>query len=374
MKVDKTVARITAHLHRHLSPAVLAALKAAGVADLCLYSARSLVLEGQRGLWALLPGRDLAQDPVDTLFFLAPVAQGEVLAALVANAAGLQFPGRGSVLVEEVDLREAHALCLENSPDPAPLPPCAGHLHALGGICAIVQRGQGDAVARVLLDAGVCVPTIHFGTGTGIRDKMGLLRITIPAEKEIIHAYASNHEIDGLLEQMIETGRLDRPGSGFIYTFGVKKGLVNIRVRRGERRRAASIEQIVTAIDRLQGGTEWRHRRSIAQTRTPLKKRYIQHLADLVLLCDGGTGPELVQAAMAAGAGGATLAAVKHIRPPDSPLNAISPARDACSLVVPRDSVEAIIGALGAAGAFTDRCHGQVHVKPTFKAFTYTHG
>ena len=84
--------------------------------------------------------------------------------------------------------------------------------------------------------------------------------------------------------------------------------------------------------------------------------------------------PEIGQrrTAMAAGAGGATLFNLNHIRPTDSPLKQISPLRDACSIGIPEGTEETIVNALRAAGAFTDHCHGQVHARRTFKAFTYT--
>ncbi len=371
MKIEKTVSRITAYLHSNISKDVLTALKEVGVQDLHLFSARSLVLKAKKGLLSILPGRDLTQDPLDTLFFLVKPEMEDLLVRLIIEKGHLDFPGRGSVLVEDVVMLDSHELCKENEIQPFDIKPLSVHLYSCTGICCIVKRGQGDSVARIVLDKGTCVPSIHFGTGTGVRDKMGLLRITIPPEKEIVHVFTTPHEADHVMEMMIDAGRLEQPGSGFIYAFAIKKGLVNMRITRGEQSYAASIEQIVTALDHVKGNTEWRHRRTVVEKRSVRKKRYIMKLVELVLLCDGGTGTELVKAAMSAGAGGATISNLKSIRPPNSPLSDISPARDACSMVIPEEAREGVINALKEAGAFTDRCHGQVHLRRTSKTFTY---
>ncbi|ABW68181.1 hypothetical protein [Desulfosudis oleivorans] len=374
MSTGKTVSLVTAHVHKNIAKDVTAGIKDAGVLDFYMYAARSVVIDKKQGVWSMLPGRDLAEDPLETIFFLATHEAGPSLAHRIAELGHLYAPGRGSVLVEAVDLLEGHALCRENEVPGPYVPPPPGHLHTCTGICCIMQRGQGETVARIPLDTGTCVPAIHFGTGMGVRDKMGLLRITIPWEKEIVYTFTTLHEADNIMEMMIEAGRLERPGSGFIYTFPIEKGLVNIRVRRGQQQHAASIEQIVTTLDSIKGGTEWRRRRSLGSRRACREKQYIRNLVDMVLICDGGTGPDLMKAAMAAGAGGATISSVQYVRPADSPLGGIPPVRDACSMVVPESIAGAVYSALEAAGAFTDRCHGRVHVRKTYKAFTYIGG
>lgn len=371
MNNRKTYSRITAYLHRNISKEVIDELKALNITDLHMASARSIVIEEKKGLFSILHGRDLAQDPLDILFFLIKPELEEPLVGLIIEKGHLYYPGRGSVLVDEVEQIGSHELFGDYAVQPFETNPQPVHLYSCTGICCIIKRGQGDAVARIALDTGMCVPAIHFGTGTGVRDKMGLLRITIPPEKEIIHVFPTIHEADFIMEMMIDAGKLDQPGSGFIYSFPIKKGLVNTRVRRGEQRHAASIEQIVTALDHMKGNTEWRRRRTVVEKRRPLKKKYLRGLVDLVLLCDGGTGTELVKAAMSAGAGGATLSGLQHIRPPDTGLSEISPARDLCSMVIPEETQEAVTKALEASGAFTDRCHGQLHVRRTFRAYTY---
>jgi hypothetical protein len=365
------ICRITAYLHRNLSKEVLDSLKERGVRDLYLRSARSLVIEVKKGLLSILPRRDLASDPLDIIFFLVKPEMADPLASLIIEKGHLYFPGRGSVVVEEVTLLGHHEFYDVKDIQPFHINTPPVHLHSCTAICCIVQRGRGNVVARIALDTGTCVPAIYFGTGTGVRNKMGLIRITIPAEKEIVHVFATPHESEIIMEMMIDAGRLDQPGSGFIYSYPVKKGLLNMRVARGERHHAASIEQIVTTLDHIKGSTEWRYRRNIVEKKSARRKSYISNLVDLVILCDGGTGISLVQAAMSAGAGGSTIAGLKLIYSGESLPDEIPPISDECSITIPEELVETVMEALEKAGAYTDRYHGQVHQRKTYTAFTY---
>jgi len=369
MEFKKRVSRITAFVNRSVSRDILDSLKEVGVIDLHLAAARSPVIEERKGIFALLPGRDLVDDPLDIISFLVDQKTGDHVLSLIIEKGQLNLPGRGSVYSEEINLVIAHELCQENKP--APFATEKTPSQKLTGICCIVQRGQGDSVARVVLDAGICVPSLHFGVGTGVRDKIGLLRITIPAEKEVINIATSPYDAEVIMEMMIEVGKLDQPGKGFIYLYPLKKGIINMKVTRGEQRHVASIEQIVAAIDHIKGGIEWRRRSGTVEKKGVKRRAYLTGLADLTLLCDEGTGTDLVSVAMSAGAAGATIARLKHVRPPDSPLSEVSPAREACSMIVSDNQVDGILKALKEAGAFTDSCHGQVQLRRVPKAFTY---
>ena len=369
MEIKKSVSRITAYVNRNISKDILDSLKEVGVIDLHLAAARSLVIEEREGIFALLPGRDLVDDPLDIISFLVALEAGDSVLNFIFEKGQLNLPGRGSVHSEEIELGMAHELCQENKLEPFATEKAP--FQQLTGICCIVQRGQGDSVARTALDTGVCVPSIHFGVGTGVRDKMGLLRITIPAEKEIINIATSPYDAGVIMEMMIEVSKLDQPGKGIIYLYPLKQGIINMKVTRGEHRHAASIEQIVAAIDHIRGGAEWRRRTGTIDKKGENRIEYLTDLVDLTLLCDDGKSTDLVGVAMSAGAPGATIARLKHVRPQDSPLSEVSPAREACSMIVSNNQVGGILNALEEAGAFTDSCHGQIQLRQVPKAFTY---
>jgi len=367
----KTVCRITAILNRSISREVIAALREAGVIDLNLIPARSPVMEQKRTGWPLFAREHLSEDPVDILFFIIDADMEVPALHLIAEKALLHFPGRGSVFSEEVKLALAHELCGENRLSLSQTDTSAHIAARLAGVFCIVQRGHGDSIARIPLESGVSVPSIHFGIGRGVRDKMGLLRITIPADKEIIYTLASSYDTDLLMERMIEVGRLDQPAKGFIYEVPVKRGVINMKVTRGDQKQAASIEQLVAAVDQLKGGAEWRRRSASLGKKGSKKRNYIHHLVDVALICDGGTGGDLVRTAMSSGAAGATIADLKHIRPADSPLSEIPPVREECTMAVFQDQLPSLLDALEKAGAFTDSCHGQIQLRRITRAFTY---
>lgn len=373
MVFQNKVVKITAVINKVVTPAILDALKAGGLEDINIATGRMMILEEQRGVLAALSSEEaLGSVPTDVLSLLvAPELEASVL-NLIVETGHLDEPGRGSVFSEDVDLLQAHELCQENR---------AGHFEAddafmqenLMGICCIVQRGQGDALSRVVLDTGACVPAVTFGEGTGLRDKLGLLRITIPAEKGIINVVASAYDAESVMDMMIDVGKLDQVGKGFIYTYPVKQGVIDKKINYGTARHVASIEQIISAVDGLMEGVEWRRRGGIrGEGKTTQGNRaYLTDLLDVTLVCDEGRGEDLVREAMDAGAAGATLSKQKHFSLNDTHDSHISPARVTCSMIIGEAQVAPILEAIDKAGAFDDHTHGQVLAKPVPKACTY---
>lgn len=366
----KPVARITVIVHRGAAAAVIEALASRGIVDGHLAVGRADVLHGKKWPFGLGERTVIAEDPIEILTFLTDPALEDATLKLVLETGRLGIPGRGMAFSETVELLWAHELCTENR---AAEFDCSSEIPVLSDlafICCIAQRGEGDRMARISLDTGTCVPAITLGHGTGVRDKMGLLRITIPAEKEVIHIVTDRHGMDGLMNLMIDVGDLNQPGKGFLYCTLLNRGVVNTKITRGATRHAASIEQIVSVIDEIKGGTQWRRRSGMAENEGR-DRTYLYDLSDLTLLCDEGRGEDLVRAAMDAGAAGATIGRQKHICPPHSPWSRLSPARECCNMIVSREQVPAIGAALKRAGAFDDDTHGQVYRRPVPKAFTY---
>lgn len=368
------VVKITAKVNKAVSPGILDALKLGGLQDINIATGRTTVLKEPTGILSKLSS-DMALDsaPADVLSFLiAPELETSVL-GLIAEKGRLNEPGRGSVFSEDVSLIKAHNLCQGNR---------SGKFDAgdaltqegLMGICCIVQRDQGDDVARVALDTGTCVPTVTFGEGTGLRDKLGLLRITIPAEKEIINVVASAYDAESVMDMMIEVGKLDQVGKGFIYTYPVKSGVIDKKINYGMARHVASVEQIISAVDGLMGGMAWRRHGGSIQGEasvTEIKRTYLTDLVDLTLTCNEGQAEDLVQVAMDAGAAGATMSKQKHFSLNDQRAEHISPARETSSMIVAEAQIENIMQALEENGAFDNKAHGQVFTRPVPKACTY---
>jgi len=166
--------------------------------------------------------------------------------------------GRGSIFVQSIGLQRFESLSfdtdkLEKLSTEGKLP----HEEHILFTC-IVPRGLGDSVARAILDQGVCVPIVFYGTGVGLRDRLGLMRITVPVEKEVLWFAVPRSDMNHLERSIITKARLDVPGQGFLYQFFVRAPVVNLRVRYGKPIHAATMEQVITALDEVRGSSEWR--------------------------------------------------------------------------------------------------------------------
>ncbi len=174
----------------------------------------------------------------------------------------------------------------------------------LYGIYCTAQRNTADEIATAAIRAGSVGPTVVFGQGRGIRDRLGLLRIAISPEKEMIRLVVDNYDTDPVFEAMIQEGRLDTPGMGFIYIIPIQKGIVNIPSTATTKNELASRHQMIKAIDEIQGGSAWRIQ---TEKGTKKQRKYLNELKRLTCVVERGQGDALIQAAMNAGAPGASV-------------------------------------------------------------------
>jgi hypothetical protein len=192
-----------------------------------------------------------------------------------------------------------------------------------------------------------------------------------PGEKEVVSIVASSHDADSVMNQLIDVGKLDQPGKGFIYVFPIRKGLVNMRVQQGIAKQAASMDQIVVAIDELLGSSSWRAKGASVELGQGERDDYLRDLVSLTFTCDGGNGEALVKIGMQAGAPGATTSYTKYVCDPSSETKGVSPARDVCNMILGRSQVEPVVSVMEENGALDDSRHGQFCVSPVPKAFTF---
>jgi hypothetical protein len=364
----RSAVRLSCEIDRSLSPRLIEILTALGVARVEVQTARTIHLRGGSRLFGLVPSVLLEDDPAEIYRFL--VEPGSETAAADAIAEGCGLPARGSVYVCDCELLEGEAGEALPAPSPAATRPHP-FLTGLSRIVCIVQRGQGTEIARAALDLGFSVPAVTFGEGTGLRDKLGLLRITIPAAKEVLTLVVASTEADEVLDRLVAVGRLDEPGKGFIYKHELSRGLVNTRIFRGRQRAAASMEQIIEAIDGLIGSAEWRTR-AADEGRGGGGRRCLEDLCQLTIVCNEGAAGDLVGAAMAAGAAGATVCKCRSLPLTEGGADSgISPARESADLIVGPVQVPGIAEALDAAGIFSPDMAGRMEVMPVPRACTY---
>jgi len=94
-------------------------------------------------------------------------------------------------------------------------------------IACIVQRGRADDAVKAAIKAGAPAATISFARGTGIRERLGLLKIAISPEKEVIEIVVAAERADAVFDALVEAGKLKTPGMGFIYMVPVSRVLIH---------------------------------------------------------------------------------------------------------------------------------------------------
>jgi nitrogen regulatory protein PII len=91
-------------------------------------------------------------------------------------------------------------------------------------ITCIVQRGAAEEAVQAARRAGAQGATIFYARGTGVRQKhLGLLGVTLSAEKEVIYIVAASDQADRIFEKIYVAAQLDTPGMGMIYMTPLEK-------------------------------------------------------------------------------------------------------------------------------------------------------
>ena len=166
------VSKITTEIHESLLGELLWAQEQLGIRDAFIQNARMVQLHGSSSLGNLLGRPERLREGPSVLvhFYVLPEFCDPVMQFLI-RACGLDMPGRGSLLAASVEIIASKSFIAtitgmkvpRTMLNPLPL------LGSLMSIASIVQRGQGNTVARVALSLGASVPAITFGEGTGLR-------------------------------------------------------------------------------------------------------------------------------------------------------------------------------------------------------------
>ncbi len=307
----------------------------------------------------------LDNSPVDLYqFSVAPVISETVIRGL-ADALHLNRPGRGTVYVQEckafLDIADKHIASSADTRHRLP-----GLLQNLSVItCIMSMYGSGEELAKLALGLGTGVPIVSLGLGTGLRDRLGLLRITVPAEKEVVRLLVPALDTEGLMQMLIEKGHLDRPGKGFIYCNPVHCGLLDTALLVGPQQHAATMEQVVAAIDELETNTAWRRRFHELDSDGKFQLQ-VQH-DEITMICREEEAGQYVEAAMQAGATAATSAHLQRVTFGKTTGSAC----ERYTFVVRRSITEQVLDALGQTCNKTEVQLDCLEVQPANFAFAY---
>jgi hypothetical protein len=369
------VSKITCAVDARLSHAIDSALGDMAIPEAFIQRGKQLSFLERSRLFGLGSRVDLSESRTELYRFYVPTVLESAAARRVAEAADLYLPGRGTLFAESVEILSSAEPVFDpvRIASSCPDSDCGKPLENHAVLCCIVQRGMGEALARTALEMGLCVPIVSYGEGMGLRNKLGLLRITIPVDKEILYFVVPERDADLMESVAVHKARLDRPGQGFIYRFNVRAYAINLRIRGGTRSHAASMEQVISALDVLRGSSEWRR---FATTKTARKgKERVSADGGLVCLsltAEEGSVGACVRVAMEAGAGGATLVPLARRRYDGLQETDPANARESCDLIVNRALSDPILGAIEASGLFAETSHGMAELSSVSHALTYS--
>ena len=348
----RAMSRITCHVHHSISARITSRLGRHHPGTIYVDSARSVRRINRRRRFGL-PGISarLEDAPTDKIQFLVEPEHAESVVQDLIHVGELDLPGHGSVYAQQILLygdpqTETQVHDIGRSMTDGKTGTGPDLLQDLMLIsCILSLPDSSRTIAALALDLGTSVPVVTFGAGTGLRDKLGLLRITVPAQKEIVQLIVPRHDTEGTIRLLIEQGRLNLPGRGFLYYTPISAGYLDTGLRVGPRDHAASIEQVIAAIDEIKGGTTWRrrfptidadsHDTSIAVARNNM---------ELTVRCSEGSAGLLVDAALEEGARGATTSRARRLRENDT--DGQSNAREVSVLTVPASISDSIVEAV----------------------------
>ncbi|MCW7493364.1 hypothetical protein ND861_12020 [Leptospira sp. 2 VSF19] len=283
----------------------------------------------------------------------------------IIEAADLTVPGHGSIYTEEISIfcPIAENLIYKNPIKTKPL-----GFTGLTGIFCIIQRGAADTMSHYILENGVAVPTITYGVGRGLRDRLGLLRITIPKEKEIVKLIVHSSDAEHALDFIIEAGKLDLPGKGFIFEYPIKRGLINTKISLDGPKQAASMEQVISALDHLYGNIDWR--RQFTNFRKGARKRSYFEGVNIHLNAKEGSVEKVLMKLSKLGISGATISQDRLIKL-DEENSLYNPARDSANLLIPKRMLNEVISELEVLDFFTKETEGIAYTMEIPRAFSY---
>tara|TARA_A100001011_G_scaffold380176_1_gene447126 strand:+ start:678 stop:1802 length:1125 start_codon:yes stop_codon:yes gene_type:complete len=173
----------------------------------------------------------------------------------------------------------------------------------LEAICCICEKGIADDITKAALQSGAPGPTVTYGEGGGVRDKIPLLRITKGPEKEFVWCVVEKSDADDIFSNMARAGKITEPGRGFMYSIPVHNGLINVSSTVSSSAHGANMEQIISALDDIKGNKEWRTSLDSGKSKS-LKTTFLENLVGLYCIVPRDFYGEVYDAVLDSGAPG----------------------------------------------------------------------
>lgn len=364
--------KIVCEIYGELSSALLSSLKEIGVKNMNIHNGRSVsLIEKSSRIFSNLITTKMEESPFDIYEFYVNEEDELKVIKYIIKKNELFIPGRGSVYSIKIDIITNEDKSNINKINITQTDDLVPYLTKLVGIRCIVQKGNSLTAIKTALSVGSSVPIVSNGEGAGLRDKLGLLRIAISADKEIVNIVVNENDADEIMNILIQTAKIYDVGKGFIYTYPINKGLVNTKIYRGRQKYAASVDQIISAIDHLKGNSDWRRKFSkIDRYSYSDKINILTNLIDINFNCNEGAAMDVIQSVLRTGGTGATIGKIKSYFEDDGDEN-LYPARETSYMTIPENHKDKIIASLISAGIFLPQSSGVIEIIKVGKASTY---
>lgn len=360
------VSKITCIVNHLLSPLVSQQLIKLGVQAVYVESGRNVRKVAGKRSFGLGDTVRFEDSSAEIFRFTVPRDNSQMVVESLVKAVGLNIPGRGSIyaqdLIEFSNVEPVRIADYNINDDSRAIADELNLLRDLAQItCVLSIPGSANKLSKLALELGLCVPLITNGSATDIRDQLGLIRITLPPEKELVQLLLPEQDSANISRLLIEAAGLSKPGRGFIYRTPVSAGLIDTRMRIGQQENAASIEQIIAAIDQLKNSTAWRKRFSpVDEDVNQTKQLMPEDHCEVTAICIEDRLEEMMDAAITAGATGATSSRVKRLIVRDDDKG--SAAQVHCTFSVPGDITDQVVDALLNASTMGDNLGDRIQV------------
>ena len=90
-------------------------------------------------------------------------------------------------------------------------------------ITCVVQKDLAEPILEAAKNAGAQGATISYAQGTGVRERMGLIGVTIDEQKEVIRIVVSEEQSELIFETMYLAGQMDKPGKGIMFMSSLER-------------------------------------------------------------------------------------------------------------------------------------------------------
>ncbi len=278
------------------------AISNAGASGIFEVTARGSVLNDGGFLQRMFPPPAPEQHLLQTL---VPNDKVDAVTDAAVQAGNLNRVGAGAVFVIDCnDTRHTEKFPAPSSSTEDANASSGTYAADLEAICCICEIGIADDIAKAALQNGAPGPTVTFGEGGGVRDKIPLLRITKGPEKEFVWCVVDKNEADEIFADMARAGHISEPGRGFMYSIPVSSGIVNVSSVAATAAHGANMEQVIAAIDEIKGDKDWRATAAESAKSKAFKTNPLKDLIGLYCIVPRDNYSDVYDAILAAGAPG----------------------------------------------------------------------